>query len=547
MMKNNSGIFHRRDKIADGLLYGFSIIVFLIVMRFVAIQGNLWLDSDQAAELMLAKLQNDEVSFFSHNWYYGNALRCLDISSFMRLGFLISPNNWNLARIIGQGIALLCMYFAYLYFSLSFASKRISIVFATLTMLPFAFWYRFHVVTFGFYAPYIMIVCITMGSIIKILNVEDKEYQNSGDNILESRIKCGALMVINVLIAFLAGLSGIRMLMCLYAPLGLMAVVLLGKALLNIRVTYEGKLFGLAVIFGISDFAGYMVFSNILCEKYDIAKNYSDQSWAEFSIKSIDKVASWFFESFGYPYIDNWSIEDVNLFSITGICGTFSLVTIAYIIICIAQVVKKYCNYSSREQIVIAILLSMIVVVGISLSLLKGEEAYNGSYWMTTIPIALAVVSIAIDKAEFKYAYGKKAILALLIISMVMTSYAHTHMGSIRSVESMKPALEFIKCQGYTQGVADFWSSDVVTAWSNDEIEMWTVVNVEDMNIWRWLQKKSHEEFPEGKFFILVGTDEDNGDTYEMRLTNFKYPIDGVVLKPVYNDNEWCVLEWNNE
>jgi len=529
------------------LLYLFPVVSFLFVIKFVAIKGNLWLDSDQAAELILAKLQNDEGSLFSHGWYYGNALRCLDISSFMRIGFLLSPDNWNVARIIGQGIALLCMFFSYLYFSRSFVNKRTSIVFATLTLFPFAFWYRFHVITFGFYAPYIMIVCITLGSIIRLINDEKNCTNNNETTKSNRRVICLAIIVVNMIIAFLAGLSGVRMLMCLYAPLSLMAAILLAKAMLNNRVVFENKLIVMSALFGVSNFAGYIVFSKILCERYDISKNYSDQSWAEFSIKNIEKAISWFFESFGYPYIDDWSIENINLFSVVGICGAFAIVIICYVAICIWQAIRRYDSYSLSQRIVIATMLSMIGVVGLSLSLLKGEDAYNGSYWMTTIPITLAVISIVIDSVKFQATYGKKVVLALLVFSMAMTSYAHTHTGSIRSVESLKPALEFVKSQGYTQGIADFWSSDVITAWTDDDIQMWTVVNVEDMNIWRWLQKKSHEEFPKGKLFIIVGIDEDNGNTYDIRLANFKYPIDGVVLKPVYNDNEWCVLEWNNE
>jgi len=452
------------NKTIDYLLYLFSVVTFILVMQFVAIKGKLWLDSDQAAELILAKLQNDEGSLFSKGWYYGNALRCLDISSFMRLGFIVSPRNWNTARIIGQGIALLCMYFSYLFFSLSFIGKRMSVIFATLILFPFAFWYRFHVITFGFYAPYIIIVCITLGSIIRFLNIEKYGPDNSASIIINKRVVGIAIVLVNVVVAFLAGMSGVRMLMCLYAPLVLMSVILLGNAELNCSVSFEYKLLGMVSLLGISNFAGYMFFLKILCYKYDISKTYSDQSWAEFSIKSIEKAISWFFESFGYPYIDSWSVEDVNLFSVVGICGAFGIVTICYVAICIFCAIRQYNSFLLGQRIVIASLLSMLVVVGLSLSLLKGEDAYNGSYWMTTIPIMLAVLSIVIDNAMFNAILGKKIILAIFMISMAMTSYAHTHMGSIRSVESMEPALEFIESQGYSQGVADFWSSNIITA-----------------------------------------------------------------------------------
>ena len=69
--------------------------------------------------------------------------------------------------------------------------------------------------------------------------------------------------------------------------------------------------------------------------------------------------------------------------------------------------------------------------------------------------------------------------------------------------------------EGYTQGVATFWNSNVMTELSGGALEMWTIQNLNggEARIFRWLQQTDHDtRRPEGKVFLIAGGSSDMGE-----------------------------------
>lgn len=80
---------------------------YVLDMWFQLVPGKWIVDSDLASEMMLTKILNQEGSILSHSWYYSTELRVVNMQWFYRLGLLLFPDDWHLARTFGMAIALL--------------------------------------------------------------------------------------------------------------------------------------------------------------------------------------------------------------------------------------------------------------------------------------------------------------------------------------------------------------------------------------------------------------------------------------------------------
>ena len=73
---------------------------------------------------------------------------------------------------------------------------------------------------------------------------------------------------------------------------------------------------------------------------------------------------------------------------------------------------------------------------------------------------------------------------------------------------SMNEVVDWVEEQGYTEGISTFWQGNIAIELSDGKIDMWTICNFDQLSISRWLQVKSHEQFPEGRVFLLLTNDE---------------------------------------
>lgn len=80
---------------------------YVLDIWFQLVPGKWIVDSDLASEMMLTKILNQEGSILSHSWYYSTELRVVNMQWFYRLGLLLFPDDWHLARTFGMAIALL--------------------------------------------------------------------------------------------------------------------------------------------------------------------------------------------------------------------------------------------------------------------------------------------------------------------------------------------------------------------------------------------------------------------------------------------------------
>lgn len=89
---------------------------YLFDLWYQLVPGKWIVDSDLASEMILSDLLNKEGTIISHNWFYSTELKVVNLQWFYRLGLLIFPNDWHLARTFGMAITLALFAAAMLFF-----------------------------------------------------------------------------------------------------------------------------------------------------------------------------------------------------------------------------------------------------------------------------------------------------------------------------------------------------------------------------------------------------------------------------------------------
>ena len=94
--------------------------------------------------------------------------------------------------------------------------------------------------------------------------------------------------------------------------------------------------------------------------------------------------------------------------------------------------------------------------------------------------------------------------LVTVLINSLLT-YQDPYISWVPNDLDIQNAVAWLVENGYTQGIAGFWDSDIITALSNGQIEMWTVGDVDEPHIYEWLQVKSHNTYPEKEKSLSFG------------------------------------------
>ncbi len=478
---------------------------FCIAVLFQLRYGEYFLNSDMAAEMLLAKELNDSGSLlFAKNWFYSTEIRALYQHIPFRLGLLLFPDNWHLARVLGQAIMLALHAASFISLMSAAGYKKAGIYGAAALMLPFGYWYLFHGIFSGAYLTHMILVSASTAMILKLS-------QNGFTK------KTVLQLVLLGVFCLWQGLNGVRMLMNLFLPL-LLAVILvfvlrLNKAPLDRKFCKDpyGKIIGITLLATLFCAAGYLVNTKVLSNIYAF-KTFNDQVWQPFRFQSLGDTFGKFLALFGYPY-EQWQQisstvgwEEIPLFGISGILGAASIVLMTAVIFASFRLGKLWHKLNFASQVIFALFLSCLAVDGAIYAFL--ETDLNGSYWLPVVPLAFAVVILWIKNEEFRlpqwYQYCVGLVLLVCIFCTSVSTTLHFIQFPSRTAKGIEKVTQWLVENGYEAGYATFWYSDVITELSDGKIEMWTCSGQEDLSPYEWLQKRDHMDPPEGRFFILL-------------------------------------------
>lgn len=470
-------------------------------MVFMLLYGRSLLDSDMASEMVLAAQLNREGGILSVNWYYSTELRVFCEQLLFKLGLWVFPQNWHAARTLAQGILSALTAVSGLYFFYGASLRKSAPWLAGALLCPFGFWQMFHCVFGGFYFVHMIFVMLSMGLVLRLVRLNGSPRRTA--------LRC----VLLALLAFAAGLNGIRILMNLYVPLVAAALVLLAwrwnRAPLTRPRTVPQVRFALASL-GAAGFslAGYGVNAKVLAATHTFS-DQGERNWTVLDPGRLLQAWADFLALFGYPG-DRAALDytdPVPLFSAVGLLGAVGLVIALVLIASPVHLVRRRKDLSFEHGAVLAVFLSCLLVDGMAFAFMNDMIGINGSYWLPVVPLALAVLGVEGETFPLRRGLPRRGLALGFAATFICVSAAttlHFVQDPPRGDAHLETVCDWLVENGYTQGYATFWYGNVLTELSNGELEIWTVDDMSRMNLHEWLQDMAHTEEPEGGVFLLI-------------------------------------------
>jgi hypothetical protein len=501
MKKLTSYLSKVKDSIVPFMAF---LFVYLFDIVYLLRRGRRMLDSDMASEMVLSKLLNTEHSItgLSDSWYYSSELRVFEMQWFYRLGLLLSPHNWLVARTIGMTVALLLFAVGLIIlFKDKNGSRKWGYVAAAICLAPGGSWYFWQTIFGGFYLVYILFIVYSLVLIKAFVNNKGKK----GKRI--------ASLIGVILLGFASGENGIKQLMVFYAPLVLALVLLsLWDVHSLIREPEEKrkeKLSGIRSFDCLIPAIAGTVFSCIgyLINFLVFAKRYS---FHVYNVTLIAPTDLWerfreYLWSFGFN-------QDIKLISFQGVAAMAGLFVGILTIVSGIWFIINFDKLDEDDRMLTSVF-ACSVAFGI---FIFSYVSFSGiQYYQSFVPEGLCLIVLMIK--HFRFAFDKiKTVAVYLLIAIVLFTSAGTVLSETekplhwyRAEERMSSYVDYLRSLGYEQGVSTFWKSNLIVELSNGEVEMWTIFNSSECYIHEWLQNKDHKDaMPEGKYFYLLSVTE---------------------------------------
>lgn len=501
---------------------------YVLDIWFQLVPGKWIVDSDLASDMILANILNKEHSFFSYSWYYSTEIKAVGLHWFYKLGLLIFPNDWHLARVFGMVIALLLYSVAVLLLTRCMGLGKIGVWMAGALLWPFGRRYLVYAIYGGYYLVYTFFY-------ILVLYFMFKSVEKSG----KARIKWCALACI---VSLAACLNGVKQLMVFQVPLILAVMILLLLALSDSKKTdwrsalqacdTEVWLTIEVVATTFAGLVGYIIDTKVLAAHYAF-KSFSGVTWNRFGMDwTLDRALMDFFHEFGYQ-------DGVGVFHFSGIASGVGLLIGAWVFFCIVRLVWRYKKLNVAQRLMTLLMLTMLAVCGIAYTYFGNYCQY---FWLTCMPVAIAVMMIEI-KTEDLHLPGARSMLTLVLAGAITLCSLNNVRQEIEHPTLAHVGLDkvanWLVENGYKEGYATFWNGSAMVEMTSGKLDVWMPGDLNNVSIEGWLQPDYHlTRYPKHPF-VLVDT-ETNGAPEENGLIRNGHGTE------VYNDGRYVVYAFDS-
>ena len=499
---------------------------YLFDLWYQLVPGKWIIDSDLASEMILSDLLNKEGTIISHNWFYSTELKVVNLQWFYRLGLLIFPNDWHLARTFGMAITLALFAAAMLFFVKCAGLGRAGLWMVGTLLWPFGQHYLVYAIYGGYYLVYTFFYMLVLALVLRSLNADKKH--------------CALQWVLACVITAVAGMNGVKQLMVFHAPLCLAAAILLVLALHSCGKTNwkaaldacrkEVRLLVASLVTAVAAAAGYFVSNAVLSRMYDF-KSYNfiiwnrDEDWF-----TLDRILMDFFHEFGY---ENGS----GVFHFGGIAAAVGLLLGCWMFFCIVRLLLRLDKLERNDKLLVLLLVAMLAVCGVAYTYFHEYYLY---FWLMNMPVAIAVMAVEIKTEDFHIlgarqllGVGLAACFTLCAVSTVRQEQEHPYLAHKR----LNTAADWLVDNGYTQGYSTFWNGNAMTELTSGKLEVWTLQSLDRDDVPNWLQPKSHLTTDPEHPFLLIDTETD-GPAENAKLIQYGDCTE------VYNDGRYVIYDF---
>ena len=513
-------------KVWQALPWLWMAAAYLFDLWYQLVPGKWIVDSDLASEMILSDLLNKEGTIISHNWFYSTELKVVNLQWFYRLGLLIFPNDWHLARTFGMAITLALFAAAMLFFVKCAGLGRAGLWMVGTLLWPFGQHYLVYAIYGGYYLVYTFFYMLVLALVLRSLNADKK--------------RCALQWVLACVITAVAGMNGVKQLMVFHAPLCLAAAILLVLALHSCGKTdwkaaldvcrKEVRLLAASLVTAVAAAAGYFVSNAVLSRMYDF-KSYNfivwnrDEDWF-----TLDRILMDFFHEFGY---ENGS----GVFHFGGIAAAVGLLLGCWMFFCIVRLLLRLDKLERNDKLLVLLLVAMLAVCGVAYTYFHEYYLY---FWLMNMPVAIAVMAVEIKTEDFHIlgarqllGVGLAACFTLCAASTVRQEQEHPYLAH----KGLNTAAEWLVDNGYTQGYSTFWNGNAMTELTSGKLEVWTLQSLDRDDVPNWLQPKSHLTTDPEHPFLLIDTETD-GPAENAKLIQYGDCTE------VYNDGRYVIYDF---
>lgn len=513
-------------KVWQALPWLWMAAAYLFDLWYQLVPGKWIVDSDLASEMILSDLLNKEGTIISHNWFYSTELKVVNLQWFYRLGLLIFPNDWHLARTFGMAITLALFAAAMLFFVKCAGLGRAGLWMVGTLLWPFGQHYLVYAIYGGYYLVYTFFYVLVLALVLRSLNADKKH--------------CALQWVLACVITAVAGMNGVKQLMVFHAPLCLAAAILLVLALHSCGKTdwkaaldacrKEVRLLVASLVTAVAAAAGYFVSNAVLSRMYDF-KSYNfivwnrDEDWF-----TLDRILMDFFHEFGYQ-------NGSGVFHFGGIAAAVGLLLGCWMFFCIVRLLLRLDKLERNDKLLVLLLVAMLAVCGVAYTYFHEYYLY---FWLMNMPVAIAVMAVEIKTEDFHIlgarqllGVGLAACFTLCAVSTVRQEQEHPYLAH----KGLNTAAEWLVDNGYTQGYSTFWNGNAMTELTSGKLEVWTLQSLDRDDVPNWLQPKSHLTTDPEHPFLLIDTETD-GPAENAKLIQYGDCTE------VYNDGRYVIYDF---
>ncbi|MDR2509109.1 MAG: hypothetical protein LBC77_00530 [Spirochaetaceae bacterium] len=473
----------------------FAILLLLVFNSVFAFRyGWQWLSSDDASEMVLAKLLAAENTLVSRNWHYSTEIRIIYQTIFTMPLFKllggggVNQENWALIRALGLFFNSVALILSYLYFIKPFKVKAVyALITALFLIVPLSRGY-WAMMFGGYYTFFIVQLFFALGLFQRLLD---------GASGSKPRGFIAELALFSAL-SIALGAQGIRALLSVYIPL------LIASFYMTRLCAPEKKRF--TIVLGIYGFvlclAGYAV--NYLLRLVITFSTFLSMRFEDLYAVLFTKIGQCAAELAGF-----FGMTPGN--SLLSVDGLFSTLSIAAAVLLIYSTLRLL-RLDGKKLVPVFFLASAGFNIFIFIIVYWDAAA---RYFIPFMIFYIPITAIAFNTNEKIFSSVLKRIAILSAVLLFVSGRSFMNYGTLLKYDvntERKGYINYLLKERLDYGFATYWNANVTTELSNGKIELAPINELgldggeNKFNLARWLQpvKFNNSDYYKGESFLLL-------------------------------------------